>query len=298
MAADAAAVAEKAAADKAAADKALADKAALEGKSALAVGQEKPEQWIPEKYHVRKDGAKDGPIDVEASMRALAKANAELTKRMVDVGLPPEDADKYDITELPKDFDVAEFRKDPATADFLKGAHSLGMTNKQVNYVINKYLAIAPELAGAAQDLTAQETIAQLKLTWKSEAELAGNLKASYNATTKLAETIDMTYDDVDAVLGNNPIFIRLMAGLAKQMGEDVPPHDQTIGDGADADFDAQAKKLRLELDAIPERNRKERAAVQAKLDALYARRYGTAVRAPLLTIRAPAPAKSDGKAA
>lgn len=288
----------KAAADKAAADKTAADAAAADAaagnKSALAAGEEKPETWIPEKYHVRKDGKKDGPIDVEASMRALAKGNVELTKRMVDVGLPPEDADKYDITEIPKDFDIAEFRKDPATADFLKGAHSLGMTNKQVNYVINKYLTLAPELAGAAAELSNEECIAQLKLTWKSDAELAGNLKASHTAASKLAESIGMTYDDVDAAFGNSPVFIRLMAGLAKQMGEDVLPNDVGGGGDATGDFDAQAKALRAQLDAIPERNKKERDAVHAKLDELYAKRYGKGQRAPFFV----AGAKQGGKAA
>jgi hypothetical protein len=257
------------------------------GSSALAAGQEKPETWIPEKFHVRKDGKKDGEIDVDASMRALAKSHGELTKRMVDVGLPPEDADKYEIggegSGIPKEFDVAEFRKDPQMADFLKGAHSLGMTNKQVNYVINRYLAVAPELAGAAAELSNEECVAQLALVWKSDAEMASNLKASHVAATRLAEASGLKYDDIDAAFGNNPVFIRLMAGLAKQMGEDTPPNDQDAGgDRNGADFDSQVAALRKQLDEIPERNTKERDAVLTKLDELYNKRYGKSQRAPL----------------
>lgn len=284
----------------AAAAAAAAGKDGKDGKSALSTGQETPEQWIPEKYHVRPEGKKDGPIDVNLSMRALAKGNAELTKRMVDIGLPPESADKYELEGLPKDFDVAEFRKDPQMADFLKGAHSQGLTNKQINYVIGKYIEAAPEIAGAAADLSSEECVSQLKLAWKSDAEFARNVKLSNVAATKLAAAIGLTYDDVDAAFGNNPLFIRLMAGLATQMGEDVLPADET-GGGADGagDFEAQAKALRDELDKIPERNKKERDVVQAKLNALYEKRYGKGQRAPFY-IQPPrgAAAKPGGKAA
>lgn len=252
--------------------------------SALSQGEEKPETWIPEKFHVRKDGKKDGPLDVEASMRAVAKSHVELTKRMVDVGLPPESADAYEL-EVPKGFDVAAFRKDAKTADFLKGAHSLGMTNKQINYVVNKYLEAAPGLVEGAQELSNEECIAQLALVWKSDAELAGNLRLCNLAATRLAEAVGMKYDDVDAAFGNNPVFIRLMAGLAKQMGEDVPPLPSDGGaDNTATDFDSQASALRKELDGIPERDSKARAAVHAKLNALYEKRYGQGKRAPVFT--------------
>jgi hypothetical protein len=285
MSAAAADTGAQAAADAAAAaDASAAAAKGDKGKSALASGQEKPETWIPEKYHVRAEGKKDGPIDEAASLRALAKGYTELNKRMIDVGLPPEDAEKYEIEGLPKDFDVAEFRKDPEMANFLKGAHSLGLTNKQVNYVIGQYLKVAPEIAGAAQELSGEECTAQLKLVWKSDAELATAIKSSFNAATKLADVAGLTYDQLDARYGNDPTFIRLMAALAKQMGEDVPPHGSPGSDAA-GDFDTQVKALRAELDQIPERNTKERGAVRAKLDALYSKRFGNAQRAPLLTI-------------
>jgi len=228
-------------------------------------------------------------------MRAVAKAHADLTKRMVDVGLPPEDADKYEIggEGIPKEFDVAAFRKDAGMQDFLKGAHSLGLTNKQVNYVIGKYLAIAPELAGAASELSNEECVAQLALTWKSDAEMASKCASAFRATTKLAESIGMKYDDFDAAFGNNPLFIRAMAKLAEQMGEDQPPNDAGGGGDASADFDAKVKGLREQLDKIPERNTKEREAIHAQLNELYNKRYGTGARAPFYV-----PGSKQGKAA
>lgn len=272
----------KAAADAAAAAAAAAAAGAdgKGGKTALGAGQETPEQWIPEKYQVRKDGKKDGAIDIEASMRALAKGHGELTKRMVDVGLPPEDADHYELEGLPKDFDVAEFRKDPQMQNFLKGAHSQGLTNKQINYVIQQYIEVAPGIAGAAAELTEEECIAQLSLTWKSEAELAANLKASHRAATKLAEATGMTFADIELAFGNSPVFIRLMRTLAGQMGEDTVPVDAT-GAESSGDWEAERVKLRDARDAIPERDTKARAVAQAKLDVHYEKRYGTGKRAP-----------------
>jgi hypothetical protein len=270
---------EEMAADTAAAAAAAAG-AAKDGKtSALAAGEEKPEQWIPEKYHKRTEGKKDGPIDLELSMRALASAHGDLTKRMVDVGLPPEDADKYDLTgeEIPKGFDVAQFRKDSKTANFLKGAHSLGMTNKQVNYVIGEYLKTAPELVAAAKSLTAQECVDDLMADWKTDEEYEANIKRCNFAANRLAESAGMKFSDVDAVLGNNPTFIRLMASLASHMGEDVPPLDAGAGgDGEGVNFDDQVKTLQAELAKIPDIDPKGRQALLDKITALFNKRYGT----------------------
>jgi hypothetical protein len=243
------------------------------GGSALGGGAEKPESWLPEKFLV-KDAS--GKVDEGLSARALAKSYGELQKRLVETGAPPEDADKYELTDMPKGFDVAEFRKDAKTSDFLKGAHSLGMTNKQVNYVINRYLEIAPELAGAAAELSAEEVSAQLRLTWKTDAEFAGNQALAFKAANKLAQSAGVTFEDLEAGgLGNNALFIRLMAALAPQMGEDVPPNIIAGGGGA-ADWDTAIKAAKAERDALPERDKKGRAAAQAKVDQLYEKKYPT----------------------
>lgn len=231
---------------------------------------EKLEDWIPEKYRV---AGKDAAIDPIASARNGFKALAELQKRMVDVGLPPEDADKYEVT-VPKGIDIAELKKDPTFASKMKGYHALGMTSKQVNQVINDFLEVAPQIAGAAEQLSADEVVAQLGLVWKSPAELTANLASSKQAATALATATGLSFDDIEATgLGNNPTFIRLMAALSKQMGEDgnLPAPAAAM---APNEFDGQVAQLRAELETIPERDTKAR---KAKLDAiavLYRKRY------------------------
>lgn len=268
--ADAAAVAAAAAA-------AAAGGGAGAGGSALAGAAEKPEEWLQEKYIVKD---KDGKIDVMASSKATAKAHRDLTARMVETGLPPEDADKYEI-EVPKGVDLAEFKKDPLFAAKLKGYHALGMTNKQVSRVINDYLELAPSLAGGAQQLTNEEVVADLTKIWKTPVELRANMQGALRAAQTLSQSLGLDYADVDTSLGNNPIFIRLMAGLSKQMGEDggFP----AAGGMAPADFESQVKALDAELAAVPERDKKGREAVLAKKSALYAKRYPE-TRAPALT--------------
>lgn len=245
--------------------------------SVLSDSVEKPEEWLQDKYIV-KDAA--GKIDVMASAKATAKAHRDLTARMVETGLPPKDADSYEL-EVPKGVDLAELQKDPEFKSALKGYHALGMTNKQVSQVINDFLRIAPQIAGGAQQLTNEEVIADLGKIWKTPVELRAQTQGAARATETLARSLGIDYADIDASLGNNPIFIRLMAGLSKQMGEDggFP----AAGGMAPAEFESQVKALDAELAAIPERDKKGREAVLAKKSALYAKRYPE-TRAPALT--------------
>jgi hypothetical protein len=251
---------------------------AAPGASAMGSVAEKPEDWIPEKYQV-KDA--DGKIDEAKSARAIAKAHKELTARMVEVGLPPETSDKYEL-EGPKGFDVAEFRKDPQTADFLKGAHSQGMTNKQVNYVINKYLETAPGLVAGAQALSNDAVIAELGKVWATPTDLRTNMAAGLRAATTLAKSMGLTWEDFEnAGLGNNVMFCRAMAALSTQMGEDG---SLPAGTGiVPSDFESQCKAIDAELEKVPERDTKGRQALLDKKTALYNRRYPDR-RAPALT--------------
>jgi hypothetical protein len=271
---DAAAVAAAAAA-KAAADAAGAGK---DGKSLLASGQEKPEEWIPEKYRAMdKDGK---AIDVVASARKGFQALTELQKRMVDVGLPPEDAEKYEIA-APTGMDLTELKKDPVFASKLKGYHALGMTNKQVQQVINDFAEVAPEIAAAAMEATNEKAVANLQLVWKTPEEMTAKIKASTRGAEALAKSIGLSFDDIEAYgLGNNPMFIRLMEGYARQIGEDSAPLAPT-GASPSNEWDEVNKKLKGELDAIAETDVKARRAKLDQITAHYEKRY--ARRTPII---------------
>jgi hypothetical protein len=277
----------KAAADAAAATKAAADAAAAAeaakkggtpGSSLMASGADKPEDWIPEKYRsLDKDGK---AIDVTASARKGFQALGELQKRMVDVGLPPEDAEKYEIA-APEGWDLAELKKDPQFASKLKGYHALGMTNKQVQQVINDFAEVAPEIAAAATEASNEKAMANLALVWKTPEEMTSKIKASVRGAEALAKSIGLTFNEVEAYgLGNNPLFIRLMEGYARQIGEDSAPLAPS-GAPASTEWEDVNKKLKAELDEIPESKPRERRTKLDQITAHYEKRY--AKRSPVI---------------
>ena len=265
-------------ADAAAAAAAAAAEAAKG--SVLAQGAEKPEQWLPEKYQV-KDAT--GKIDEGKSSRAVAKALTELQKRMVDVGLPPEDVEKYELA-APTGMDLAELKKDPVFASKLKGYHALGMTNKQVQQVINDFAEVAPEIAAAATESSNEKAMANLALVWKTPEEMTSRIQVSVVGATKLAERIGLSFQDIEAYgLGNNPLFIRLMEDYARQIGEDKAPLTPT-GGAPSNEWDDVNKKLKSELETIPESDPRSRRKKLDEISAHYERRFSK--RNPIINQR------------
>lgn len=244
------------------------------GGTILAGGQAANLEWLSDKYHVK---TADGKIDEAASIRKQAEAYTPLSKRMVDVGLPPEKPEAYKL-ELPadvKDVKLEDFAKDANTQAFLKGAHAAGMTDKQVNFAIAHYMKVAPQLAGAGGEISAEEATTQLRTVWKTDADFKQNASSAYRASASLASVAGLTYDDIEAAgLGNNPVFLRLMAALGKEMSEDTTPNGDAPG-GAGGTFEEQTQALRKQLEAMPLHDAK-RKGLQEQLDALYSKKYGS----------------------
>jgi hypothetical protein len=90
-------------------------------------------------------------------------------------------------------------------------------------------------------------------------------------ATTVFAKSVGIPIEEIDAALGNSPVFIRIMEAVGREMGEDLPPLESP-GDHA-ANFQTQAADLRAQLDKL-ELHDPKRKELQTKLDTLYQRRY------------------------
>ncbi|MCZ7253157.1 hypothetical protein NK293_23265, partial [Salmonella enterica] len=87
----------------------------------------------------------DGSLDLEQSSRKMAEAYKHLETRMGSGDVPPKTAEEYAVKlEGVEGFDWDEFKADPDTQSFLKGAHAKGLTNDQVQYVIGEYMKAAP----------------------------------------------------------------------------------------------------------------------------------------------------------
>ena len=238
--------------------------------SVLAAGAETTD-YIPEKYRVNKE---DGSLDLDQSSRKLAESYKHLETRLGSGDVPPKTADEYTVKlEGVEGFDWNEFKADPDTQSFLKGAHAKGLTNDQVEYVIGEYMKAAPNLVGGAAVLDRDECIATLKDAWGGEQAMAGNLRSSYRAAEAFASEPGKP-GNLEVLMnkyGKDPDFIAFAANIGKELKE-----DSAINGGAqvsEADFAVKTAELRQQLQTLPAHDPK-RKGIQAQLDDLYNSKY------------------------
>jgi hypothetical protein len=184
---------------------------------------------VPEKFRVFQGEGEAATFDMEASLRKVSQSYADLEKHRGTVPKNPEEyAPKIDV----EGFDFEAFKADPTTNEFLKGAHAKGMTNEQVSYVLDRYMRTAPELVQAAQMLDDKFCATELRKTWPDDKAFKDNLGGAYRAFEGFANKAGITLADAEASgLANNPVFLRLMASVAPEMGEDpgVHPGDTNV---------------------------------------------------------------------
>lgn len=244
-----------------------------------AAGGADAHDWAPEKYRVKKA---DGTLDVEATARKVGGGYKELDTRMKTAGLPPESADKYEIT-VADDVKpiVDELVKDPAMKEFMKGAHAAGYSNKQMSFALEQYAKIATALAEGGAAVTPEECTAELRKSWKTTQDYDKNVASGYRAAVAFGGQIGVKFEDIEAAgLANNPLFIRIMSAVGGELAEDVAPLDAGQGGASAQTFEVQTTELRNQLKALDVHDPK-RKDIQAKLDALYARKYPS--RQPML---------------
>ncbi|GAB2493971.1 hypothetical protein [Arenimonas alkanexedens] len=245
--------------------------------SVLAGGKEGTEapaliERVQEKYRVLKA---DGTLDMDATLAKQADGYNELSKRIGKGDLPPASADEYAPEGLPEGVNIEELKADPLYQSFLKGAHAKGLSNEQVSYVLNEYMARAPDIAKGAQTIDVEACATQLKAEWKDEATFQTNLKAAYRVTAAVAEKAGIPMAEIEgSPIANDPRFLRLMAALGPEFSE-----AQSLSSGtsiAAADFDSQLQEIRSQEGYNDANHPQHKALMQRKQD-LYAKRYGTA---------------------
>ncbi|MDR1275859.1 MAG: hypothetical protein LBL72_05720 [Candidatus Accumulibacter sp.] len=222
---------------------------------------------IPEKYRVNKP---DGSLDVEASAKKVSEAYRHLEQRLGARDAPPKSAGDYAPKIENAGFDWDEMKADPKMQGFLKGAHAKGMSNDQLSYVLGEYLKYAPELVRGAGEIDAEAARADLKQSWKSDAEFGRNIGLAWRAFSAFADEADR---ERIHEIGNNPIAIRILANIGKEMREDLPVNAVSTM-GGDGDFRSKAEAMRVELEKLPNSDPR-RKRLQEDLGALYERRYG-----------------------
>jgi len=167
----------------------------------------KPE--IPEKFRQQ-----DGTLNQEA----LLKSYGELEKRFGAGEAPPKSADEYKLDyKLPEGVTIDK----EAEKSFLASCHSQGMSNKQVQFVMDKYAGILGEQVKGATT-TKEQAETSLKTSWGDKyGENIGLAQKAFNALVDEADRNDKAAINQ---LGNNPVFLRMLAKAGANLKEDNPP--------------------------------------------------------------------------
>lgn len=190
---------------------------------------------IPEKFRVT--GA-DGALDPVASAAKVAEAYRALEQRLGTGDVRPKTAADYKMPELPEALKDLQLDQEMHNA-FREEAHKAGLSQGQFEFVMNKYLELAPQLVSGGQAVSADQTIAELKTAWGKDYQTqAAN---AWRGLSQIATVAGMTVEQVDAELGNSPAFNRIMAAVGAQLREDTSINTGGGASGGNGMADAAA---------------------------------------------------------
>lgn len=245
---------------------------ALAAGAATGTGAAGSFDYLPEKYRVNKD---DGSLDADASHRKMGEGYSELVKRLGTVADVPKSAAEYSVT-IPDNLkeSIGDLAQDGLFTQFRDEMHSLGLNQKQFDGIMQRYFELVPAVADGGRRATAEQTTAALEKHWPDEGKRAEHYKQAAKAATQMARAIGVSFDELEASgLGDNPLFIRIMASLGPEMGEDTSAGASATGSSL---MSAEAIKQLMASDAY--RNEKDPgfAAAQKTVRAYYERKYGS----------------------
>lgn len=213
----------------------------------------------------------------EATARKIDEGRSHLEKRMGSGDVPPADISGYKLA-VPEQYAEALQGWDPAADTklqaFLGDAHKAGMTQPQVDLVLREFGRVTSEMKAATAaptpEVQAEQVAADLRGVWGSDGDFDKNVGQAFKAANALASKAGMSYDDVEAAgLGNNAAFLRIMAAIGAEMGEDTPVGTQASQGPASEGWKDQVAQLKAEKSALPERDPR-RQTIQNQINALY----------------------------
>lgn len=215
---------------------------------------------IPEKYLVKRE---DGSTDWEASALKQAQGYGELAKRLGSGDAPPKTPEEY-APDLPEGVTMDALKSDPLFAGFLKGAHAKGLNNAQVSYILGEFQQRMQLMQEQARDPAVAE--AELSKVWTTPAAMEKGLGNSYRAAKAFADG-DEHFAKLEQKFGSDPDFIRLMAKIGAELGEDRPPAGLSP-------VEAETLETLKAHPAYGDAKHAEHQAVVAKVSALYRKLY------------------------
>lgn len=157
---------------------------------------------------------------------------------------------------------LEDLKADPLYTGFLKGAHARGMTNAHVSYVLE---AMAQREAMRNSPEAAE---VELRKEWKTDDQLQAGLTKAYRAAAAYAGG-DETLQRLQGKFGSDPDFIRIMAKIGGEMGEDTAP-----AQGLNANESDTLQSL-MANPAYLNQKHPEHALVVKRVQALYLKKTG-----------------------
>lgn len=221
-----------------------------------------PQGFLPEKYQVLKE---DGSVDLEQSARKLSEGYSHLERRLGTGDIPPRSVDEYNIDLKSELYSFEDFKQEPENLEFLDKARELGVTPKQLEFMLGEYAKRLPELVQVGKELTIEDAHQSLSQVWKSEADFNNNLRSAYQAFQRYAAPEDLQHIDE---IGNNPIVIKLLANIGKAFQEDA-------GIGRSLGFQQQDIKQIMASEAYRNPNHPDHRATHEKVKRHYESTYG-----------------------
>lgn len=229
---------------------------------------------IPEKYRVMKA---DGTFDLEASFAKVEDARSNLEKRLGAGDAPPKEASEYKLTvpEALKDkIDPEKLATDEQFIAMRDRWHKAGFTQAQFDVATADFFetaaAIGEQLAGDAAPMTFEAAQAELRKTWKTDAELKAGARDAYRAAASVLGEEGTA--NLMAKHGNDPQIVMLLAAFGKEMQE-----DRSAGSGGGGQGGGESIETLMLSEAYQNPRHPDHAAVSHKVRASFEKKYGTA---------------------
>ncbi|HAV5332159.1 hypothetical protein [Acinetobacter radioresistens] len=210
------------------------------------------ETAIPDKFKVT---AEDGSVDYKATVAKMNESYSYLEKKVGTGEVAPKSADEYKIER--EDFNFDDFKADESNKAFLEEAHKHGITNKQLDFLLNEYDKRAVDLVSNNSQFDTDSTVQTLQSEWGKEYE--SNIFSAIRA----AKSAGLTEDQInDPSIGNNVAVIKALAYFGSQIAEDKP-----INNGTPVNVDIQSL---MRSEAFFDPKHPNHKSVKAQIDSYY----------------------------
>lgn len=207
---------------------------------------------IPDKFKVVSE---DGAVDYKATVAKMNESYSYLEKKVGTGEVAPKSADEYKIER--EDFNFEDFKADESNKQFLAEAHKHGITNKQLDFLLNEYDKRAVDLVSNSSQFDSDTTIQTLQSEWGQDYE-----KNIFNAV-KAAKACGITDEQInDPSIGNNVAFIKMAAYFGSQINEDKP-----VSNGTPVNVDINSL---MRSPAFFDPKHPDHKSVKAQIDSYY----------------------------